>query len=192
MIEVNALIVFYSRYGATERLGLVCGVGAIQARANVRIRRLPDHADQAEIDRDPSWKENLTRMTPDYIAPRDIDAQWADLLLLAAPLDEVSLRDDVRSGHIASGVASAAHIPEAVALAEMCRYLRSLKVLGGMSGKLAAVITGAGPIYADAAQAGFMVIPPPAEPGFSDPKKVIAHARRVAELTRTLKSAAQA
>ena len=84
---MNALVVFYSRYGNTEKLALAAGVGAIQARANIRLRRLADLAGPETIQADPVWSENLERMQKDYIAPREIDAQWADVLILAAPPD---------------------------------------------------------------------------------------------------------
>ena len=83
-MTVNALVVFYSRHGETERLALAAGVGAVQARANIRLRRLKDLADAATIARDPIWTENLERMLPDYIAPREIDADWADVILTAS------------------------------------------------------------------------------------------------------------
>ena len=83
-LAVNALIVFYSRHGETERLALAAGVGAVQARANIRLRRLKDLADAATIASDPVWTENLERMLPDYIAPREIDADWADVILTAS------------------------------------------------------------------------------------------------------------
>ena len=83
-MTINALVVFYSRHGETERLALAAGVGAVQARANIRLRRLKDLADPATIANDPIWTENLERMLPDYIAPRDIDADWADVILTAS------------------------------------------------------------------------------------------------------------
>ena len=36
MGDINALVVFYSRYGTTEKLALAAGLGAIQADANIR------------------------------------------------------------------------------------------------------------------------------------------------------------
>jgi NAD(P)H dehydrogenase (quinone) len=90
MTSVNVLVVFYSRYGETERRALAAGVGAIQARANIRLRRLADLSDAALIEQDASWRKNLDRMSKDYIAPREIDAQWADVLVLAAPRDRLT------------------------------------------------------------------------------------------------------
>jgi hypothetical protein len=83
----NVLIVFYSRRGETEKLALAAGVGAIQARANIRLRRLADQGSAETIARDAEWSEHLERMKKDYIAPREIDAEWADTLILAAPHD---------------------------------------------------------------------------------------------------------
>lgn len=111
MTSVNVLVIFYSRHGGTEKLALAAGVGAIQARANIRLRRLTDFAETEEIQRDPVWAENLERMKQDYIAPRDVDAQWADALILAAPQGNT---------------------------AEMERYLSAATVF--LTGKFAAVI----------------------------------------------------
>jgi hypothetical protein len=111
MKPANVMVVFYSRYGVTEQLALVAGVGAIQMRGSVRLRRLPDLAAPEAIRADAAWSENLERMAKDYIAPREVDAQWANVLILAAPRDST---------------------------AEMERYLESAR--GGLRGKTAAVI----------------------------------------------------
>jgi NAD(P)H dehydrogenase (quinone) len=84
---VNVMVVFYSRYGETERLALAAGLGAVQARANIRLRRLKDLANAETIERDPRWSENLQRMLADYIAPREFDADWADVILVASSPD---------------------------------------------------------------------------------------------------------
>jgi hypothetical protein len=81
---VNVVVVFYSRYGDTERLALAAGVGAIQAHANIRMRRLKDMADDEIIACDPRWTENLERMNRDYIAPREIDVDWAEVILVVS------------------------------------------------------------------------------------------------------------
>ena len=91
MREVNVMVVFYSRYGETEQLALAAGVGAVQAHANIRLRRLKDLADPETIARDPRWTENLERMNRDYIAPREIDVDWAEVMLVASCPD--SLRE---------------------------------------------------------------------------------------------------
>jgi hypothetical protein len=88
---VNVVVVFYSRYGETEQLALAAGVGAVQARANIRLRRLKDLADAETIALDPRWVESLERMNRDYIAPREIDVDWAEVMLIASCPD--SLRE---------------------------------------------------------------------------------------------------
>jgi NAD(P)H dehydrogenase (quinone) len=154
-VVVNAVVIFYSRYGNTESLALAAGVGAIQARANVRLRKLPEIADSPTAE-------------SEYIAPRQIDLEWADMLVLAIPSDA----------------------PD-----EMNRYLGSLKDL---SGKIAAPFTSRSithgekdaallALCAAAARVGLMIIPPPAEAAADPIQAVRAHARRVAEMARALK-----
>ncbi|HTD45372.1 MAG TPA: hypothetical protein VK687_14385 [Bryobacteraceae bacterium] len=166
---VNAVVIFYSRYGQTESMALAAGVGAIQARANVRLRKVPEIADSQTIESDTEWKQNFDRMSQEYIAPREIDLDWADLLVLAIPSDA----------------------PD-----EMNRYLGSLK---NLTGKIAAPFASRSithgekdaslrALYAAAAQAGLMVVPVPAEIA-ADPVQVVrAYVRQVAEIARALKS----
>src|SRR4051812_45034912 len=84
-MEVNVVAIFYSRYGQAGALALAAAVSAIQARGNVRIRKIPEIAAQQTIEADPSWRENLDRMTQEYIARRDLDLEWADVLVLLWP-----------------------------------------------------------------------------------------------------------
>jgi hypothetical protein len=111
MGDINALVVFYSRYGTTEKLALAAGLGAIQADANIRLRRVADHADAASIAADANWKKNLDRMNRDYVAPRPADPVWADVIILATPAES---SEEVES------------------------YVASLSSIGSMTGKLAA------------------------------------------------------
>jgi NAD(P)H dehydrogenase (quinone) len=78
MQDVNVVVVFYSRTGTTERLALTAAVGAVQGRANIRLRRLRDRADQATVDKE-------------YIAPRDSDAEWADAIIMGMPAEAETL-----------------------------------------------------------------------------------------------------
>jgi NAD(P)H dehydrogenase (quinone) len=87
MSDVNVLVVFYSRRGDTEKMALAAGVGALQARANIRLRRVASRADQRTIDADVRWRETLERMKMDYIEPRAMDADWAELVVVATPAD---------------------------------------------------------------------------------------------------------
>jgi len=70
------LVVFSSRTGDTEKLALAAAVGAVQARARIRLRRLP-HAD----DEGPEMPEALRRMQREYIAPQVADLDWADAIV---------------------------------------------------------------------------------------------------------------
>jgi multimeric flavodoxin WrbA len=81
----NVLIVFYSRTGVTETQALASGVGAVQARASIRLRRLRDATDEKTISAHPKWVENRNRMNKEYLSPAEADAAWADAIILAAP-----------------------------------------------------------------------------------------------------------
>jgi|SRR5215510_2267104 len=168
MSDVNVLVVFYSRHGVTEKLALAAGLGAIQAKANIRLRRAADIADRQTIDANASWKENLDRMNRDYVAPRPADPVWADVIVLATSPQS--------SGEIE----------------QYCALLGSDRA---HAHKIAAPLASGGddsvlkPIYAAAACAGLIVAPPPtASP---DP---IAAARtfgqRVTSMARALKQRA--
>jgi NAD(P)H dehydrogenase (quinone) len=144
MGDVNVLVVFYSKHGTTEKLALAAGLGAIQARANIRLRRVADLADRQTIEASPEWRDNVDRMNRDYVAPRPADPVWADVIVLATP---------ERS------------------CAEIEQYCG---VLGGdraLAGKIAAPliaggdVSGLGPVYAAAACAGLIVAPPPPPSG---------------------------
>ena len=81
----TVVVVFWSRMGSTERLALAAAVGAVQARANIRLRWLREDVDETSIDAVPGWRENRERMLQEYIAPRDIDIEGADGLVLLSP-----------------------------------------------------------------------------------------------------------
>jgi multimeric flavodoxin WrbA len=78
----TVVVVFWSRLGSTERLALAAAVGAVQSRANIRLRWLREDADDAVIDSTPGWRDNRERMSQEYIAPRDIDLEWDGLILV--------------------------------------------------------------------------------------------------------------
>jgi hypothetical protein len=169
MSDVNVLIVFYSRYGNAERIALAAGVGAIQARANIRLRRVTDQADAKTIDATPAWRENLDRMNRDYVAPRPTDPPWADVIVLATPSDSC---------------------------AEIESFCTLLPSIAPMTGKIAAPLapgdeeSALRPIYAAAACAGMFVVP--ARIQSSDPITAARdYGRRVTEMARSLKQTAR-
>jgi hypothetical protein len=72
---MNVLVIFASSTGATEKLALAAAVGAIQARASIRMRRLPDQSSGSG--------EDLIRMRREYVPPTAPDAAWADAVIIA-------------------------------------------------------------------------------------------------------------
>jgi NAD(P)H dehydrogenase (quinone) len=77
MTPINVLVIFCSRSGLTEKLALAAAVGAVQARANIRLRRLPvDDEESAESN------EPLARMRREYVPPTPADAMWADAVIV--------------------------------------------------------------------------------------------------------------
>jgi hypothetical protein len=163
---VNVLVVFYSRYGETERLALAAGLGAIQERANIRLRRLADRADAAAVAADAAWSSTLARLQRDYVTPRPADPVWADLIILAAPP-----RSD----------------------GEVEAYAASLPSCGPMAGKMAAPLAAGNDaaalreVYASAACAG-LVVTPSALDGADAATAARLHGRALVRAVRTLKS----
>ena len=72
---MNVLVIFSSCDGTTEKLALAAAVGAVQARASIRLRRLPDQS--------PGDGEELTRMRREYVPPTKSDTSWADAVIIA-------------------------------------------------------------------------------------------------------------
>ena len=74
---INVLVIFYSCRGATEKLALAAAVGAVQARANIRLRRLTDDGGQSA-----ECEEALARMRREYVPPAQADVVWADAVIV--------------------------------------------------------------------------------------------------------------
>jgi NAD(P)H dehydrogenase (quinone) len=75
----RVLVVFYSRCGSTEKLALAAAVRAVQARANIRLRRLPD------VTESPDCKADTARMKKEYVAPAEADIEWAEAISFHLP-----------------------------------------------------------------------------------------------------------
>ena len=75
----HVLVVFYSRCGTTEKLALAAAVGAVEARANIRLRRLPDATEPVDC------KEDVARMKKEYVRPAEADVLWADAIVFLLP-----------------------------------------------------------------------------------------------------------
>ena len=87
MSQPIVLVIFYSRSGATEKLALAAGVGAVQERALIRLRRLPDLDPQRVIEQFPESREALVRMHKEYVPPAETDLLAADAIIFAMPHD---------------------------------------------------------------------------------------------------------
>src|SRR5262249_15624328 len=74
---VNVLVIFSSNCGKTEKLALAAAVGAVQARANIRLRRLTDSGEDI-----PECIATLTRMRKEYVPPKEADVIWADAVII--------------------------------------------------------------------------------------------------------------
>ena len=74
------LVTFSCQSGDTEKLALGAAVGAVQARALIRLRRLPD-SDTTQAS------DTLIRMRKEYVVPAEKDILGADALILASSSD---------------------------------------------------------------------------------------------------------
>jgi hypothetical protein len=79
---MNILVIFHAADAEGEQLALSLGLGAVQAKCDIRLRRLgaevPEYAIHAG-----------------YIAPREQDMDWADGLVLAIAPRNFALRSEV-------------------------------------------------------------------------------------------------
>jgi multimeric flavodoxin WrbA len=80
MSQPIVLITFYCQSGETEQLALAAAVGAVQGRALIRLRRLPDMGMVSDND-------TLLRMRKEYVPPAEKDILAADALIVVAPPD---------------------------------------------------------------------------------------------------------
>ena len=113
----------------------------------------------------PEWKENRQRMEKEYIAPREVDAVWADAIIIGTSGSPPELQD----------------------------YLASLAVLGSagkLEGKVgtafgSASIRGAGALLAALAQLDFIVVPAGSQSEALERARL--QGRRITEVARALK-----
>src|SRR5262245_21548843 len=84
MSPIGVLITFYCRNGSTESAALAAAVGAVQERASIRLRRLPDPPQLATTCEEPEHQEDFDRMRKEYVPPTEADILWADAIVFAA------------------------------------------------------------------------------------------------------------
>jgi multimeric flavodoxin WrbA len=169
---MEVLITFYSRCGTTEKLALAAAVGAVQARAQIRFRRLADIGN-APVPESAECRKALERMQKEYIAPKEADVLRADAIIFVAPPDFSSVS------------------PEWTEHLDLIEELRSA---GKLEGKVAAAIqsdAGMDALATTILRAGFIVVPPAivqATGGEQDSAaRALAHGKKIAEIAKTLK-----
>jgi hypothetical protein len=172
VVPVTVVVAFSSRGGATETRALAAAVGAVNARALIRMRRMPD----VEGGAAGGESAELLRMRKEYVPPTEADIVGAEALVVAVPRR--------------AGVDSTAWAP-------LATILRALADQGKLHGKVASVVAGGDPAH-DAEFAtfllalGFVLVPPAAsQPSSVDDHLALiqAHGRRVADVARALKAA---
>lgn len=77
MAQPTVLVTFACRTGHTEKIALSAAVGAVQARALIRLRRLPDVTSTEST-------ETVIRMRKEYVPPTEKDILGADALIMAS------------------------------------------------------------------------------------------------------------
>lgn len=172
MFQTEVLITFYSRCGSTEKLALAAAVGAVQARANIRLRRLRDIVSET-AEEPPECKENLDRMRKEYVAPSEADVLRADAIIFVAP-----------AGFSVSS-------PEWTEYFDLLTRLRSE---GKLDGKVGAAVDGGSEttlmcLSAAVLQLGFIAVPTGFGESLAD--RALVQGRRVATVARAVKQAAE-
>ncbi len=84
-MNVNVLVIFYSRYGNTRLLADAVADGARQAGAEVRVRRVIDLAPENVMRQDQDWWTARTQMSQIYAEPTEDDLLWADAVIFGCP-----------------------------------------------------------------------------------------------------------
>jgi hypothetical protein len=87
------VVAFSSRCGATEHLALSAAVGAVQARALIRMRRLSD-VDNSETPPAGDCADTLARMRKEYVPPTEADLLGADAFVFAPSAGMTVASDD--------------------------------------------------------------------------------------------------
>jgi len=169
MAQTEVLIIFYSRCGSTEKLALAAAVGAVQARAQIRFRRLPDIGDPDLPADSPECRKIHERLCKEYVAPKESDVLRADAIIFVAPpefrsvspewTEHLDLIEELRSAGKLNGKVAAAiqEDPQQDVLARMILRLGFIAVPSGMTG--------------------------------DGPARALAHGRRTAEVATILRKA---
>lgn len=173
VVPVTVVVAFYSRCGTTETRALTAAVGSVNARALIRMRRMPDTQNApAGVS---ECAAETARMRKEYVPPTEVDLAGADALIVAVPPD------------------TGATAPEWAPLTQTLSVLASQNKVRG---KVAAVVPGGddavnAAFAATLGELGFTLVEPSTAAGAATPGSlahVQAHGRLVAETSRALKS----
>lgn len=171
MPSTVAVIVFHATSADTETVAMSAAVGAVQARALIRLRRMPDSAGRTAPSRTED-RDALARMQKEYVAPTEADVLGADAILIVPPPGSA---------------------PDGEEWQPFVSLLARLGAEGRLAGKVAAVVH-AGDAATVAAFAKALVVPglimvPPGTFGAERDLAATAtlHGRHVAGLAATLK-----
>jgi NAD(P)H dehydrogenase (quinone) len=77
-------VIYYSATGNVHTLAQAVAQGAVQAGAQVRLRRVAELAPDDAIDSNPAWRAHITATSDIQLASRD-DVSWADGLAFGTP-----------------------------------------------------------------------------------------------------------
>jgi hypothetical protein len=164
MSQAVVLVTFYSRSGATETRALSFAVGAVQQRALIRLRRLPDR-DPQQVVTSSERGDALGRMWKEYVAPTETDVRGADVIAIA-PTSRCDPGSAEWSGYL--------------------DLLRSLGTAGALVGKVGAVVRNRDAAVVQRFEtalraAGLTVIDPESSSeDAATPQAATAHGRRAA------------
>jgi hypothetical protein len=167
MPQLVVLVTFSSRSGRTETLALSHAVGAVQARALIRLRRVADADPTSGSDREHQ------RMLKEYVVPTEADLLGADAIAIAP-----------RPGTT----------PASQEWTDYFALLGRLGAQGKLTGKVACVVQTGDAATALAfgnalLSAGLVVVPPVAGATAADPAAATAHGQRLTTAAKALKSA---
>ena len=83
-MNINTLIVYYSRTGTNYALSLWAQEAALNEGSSVRLRKLNDIVDEYTVNKNPLWKKHKEETINIPIATSD-DLLWADCIIFSSP-----------------------------------------------------------------------------------------------------------
>lgn len=175
--DINVLVTFWSRTGVTEKLALAAALGAVQAKANIRLRWLRETVPPSDVESVSGWRENRARMEMEYVTPRETDLVWAEATVIAMPATVNIAAPELRSYF---ELMARLHENGKLGCRVGAAFLSNAHALGPEDSLLAAM-------YASLAQLDLIIVPQGKGP--SNPLEAARlDGRRVTEVARALKA----